>query len=63
MLRYCGKWYNIVKQPYESETQSVQIAWMQIRDELTPQQSYREFFKKQREEAKILYPVFRKDDT
>jgi lipocalin len=61
MLRYQGKWYTIVKQPYESEHQSVEIAWMQIKQGMTPHESYREFFKKQREESKILYPVFRKD--
>jgi lipocalin len=63
MLRYRGKWYKIVKQPYESETQSVQVAWSQLKHDMTPEQAYRDFFKKQREEAKILYPVFRKDDN
>jgi hypothetical protein len=29
--------------------------------EMTPQEAYRLFFEKQREEAKVLYPSFRKD--
>jgi hypothetical protein len=29
--------------------------------EMTPQEAYRKFFERQRHEAKVLYPSFRKD--
>ena len=61
IIRYKGKWYKINKKPYESETQTIQVAWRQVRDQNTPEEAYRKFFENQREEARILYPSFRKD--
>jgi len=61
IIRYKGKWYKISKKPYEPETQTIQVAWRQIRDQNTPEEAYRKFFENQREEARILYPSFRKD--
>ena len=61
VVRSQDKWYKINKKPYEPERQSAEIAWLQIREPLTPQEAYRRFFEKQREDARILYPSFRKD--
>lgn len=61
IIRYKGKWYKINKKPYEPETQTIQVAWRQVRDQNTPEEAYRKFFENQREEARILYPSFRKD--
>lgn len=61
VVRSKGKWFTIKKKPYEPERQSAEIAWLQIREPLTPQEAYRRFFEKQREDAQILYPSFRKD--
>lgn len=61
IIRYKGKWYKISKKPYEPETQTIQVAWRQVRDQNTPEEAYRKFFENQREEARILYPSFRKD--
>jgi hypothetical protein len=63
MLRYNGKWYKINVKPYEPERQTIAVAWSQIKDKLTPEKSYKDYFTKQREEAQILYPSFRKDDN
>lgn len=64
IVRYEGKWYKIVTKPYEPERQTAQVAWAQIRDPVIgPQQAYREYFARQREDVKILYPSFRKDDS
>ncbi len=60
-IRYDGKWYKITPKPYEPERQTTQVAWMQVREPLTATDSYRKFFDKQRKEARILYPSFRKD--
>lgn len=62
ILRYNGKWYKINARQYEPERQTVQVAWAQVRDpKLTTEEVYRKFFEKQREDARILYPSFRKD--
>ena len=64
ILRYKGKWFKINPKPYEPERQTIQIAWKQIKDpSVEPQQAYREYFARQREEMKILYPSFRKEDV
>jgi len=63
MLRYNGRWYKIKVKPYEPEMQSIGVAWAQIKEKITPQEAYKNYFAKQREEAQILYPSFRKDDN
>lgn len=61
-IRYKGKWYTVKPKPYEPERQTYEIAWMLAKNpDMTPQEAYRLFFEKQREEAKVLYPSFRKD--
>ena len=64
IYRYQGKWYKISPKQYEPERQTAQVAWAQIREPLiTKEEVYRKFFEKQREDARILYPSFRKDDN
>lgn len=64
ILRYNRKWYKVTPKAYEPERQTSQIAWLQIRQPaLTTQDAYRKFYEKQRSDAKILYPSFRKDDN
>lgn len=63
-VRYKGTWIKIKAKPYEPETQTTKIAWEQIRDpSIGPEDSYRKYYEKQREEVKILYPSFRKEDV
>ena len=62
MLRYSGKWYRINAKPYEPERQTHTVAWNQIREPvIVTEDVYIKYFEKQRQEAKILYPSFRKD--
>lgn len=64
LIRYNGKWFKINPKPYEPKRQTIQIAWQQIKDpSVDPQCAYRTYFTKQREEMKILYPSFRKEDV
>ena len=64
VVRYKGKWYKIHPKPYEPETQTYKIAWMQIREPLiTPEKAYRDFFLNQQKQHKILYPSFRKEEN
>lgn len=60
-MRYMGEWFKIAPKPYEPEKQTIGISWLQIRNKKNPEEAYRDYFQKQREEAKILYPSFRKD--
>lgn len=64
LVRYKGIYYKITPKAYEPERQTAQVAWAQIREpEIAPIEHYRRFFEKQRKEAQILYPSFRKDDS
>jgi hypothetical protein len=61
-IRYKGKWYSVIPKPYEPERQTYEIAWMLAKNPgMTPQDAYRLFFEKERKDAKVLYPSFRKD--
>ena len=62
IVRFQGKWYKIQPKPYEPEMQTVQVAWAMIREPLiSKEEIYIKYFEKQRKEAKVLYPSFRKD--
>ena len=64
MLRYSGKWYRINPKPYEPERQTYTLSWNQIKDPNAMIEDIMiQYFEKQRREAKILYPSFRKDET
>jgi len=64
ILRYKGKWYKVIPKAYEPERQTIEVAWAQIKEPtITTHDIYRKFYEKQRSEAKILYPSFRKDDN
>lgn len=64
IVRYQGKWFKITPKAYEPESQTAQVAWAQIREpSVAPTEHYKRFFEKQRKEARILYPSFRKDDN
>ncbi len=61
IIRYKGQWYSIKPKQYEPEKQTFKIGWDIVKNNKTSEDAYREFWKTQREEAKVLYPVFRKD--
>jgi hypothetical protein len=62
IIRYNGKWFKINAKPYEPERQTNEIAWQLVREPLiATQEQYRKYFEKQRNEAKVLYPSFRKE--
>jgi len=61
-IRYNGKWIKIVPKPYEPDRQTHEIAWnMVLNPTINPAWAYRNWFSKERENAKVLYPSFRKD--
>ena len=63
VVRYNGKWFKIVAKPYEPERQTIEIAFSMLRDpSIMPPEAYINWFKKEREDAKVLYPSFRKEN-
>lgn len=63
IIRYKKSWFKVNPKSYEPERQTTQVAWDLIKNpNKSAQQAYREYFEKQREDAKILYPSFRKDN-
>lgn len=64
IFRYNRKWYKVTPKAYEPERQTAEVAWAQIREpQRTKEEIYRMYCAKQREDARILYPSFRKDDN
>ena len=64
VVRYKGNWYKIVPKKYEPELQTYQVAWSQIREPtLGPADAYRSYFERERENVKVLYPSFRKENV
>jgi len=61
-VRYEGKWYKITPKQYEPERQTYAIAWLSIKKGLTSRQAYVEWYSLERNNAKLLYPLFRKDE-
>ena len=62
LIRYNGKWYKINSKKYESESQTIKIAWDLVRNSnLKSEDAYINYFNNRREENKILYPDFRKE--
>jgi len=62
VVRYQGKWIRIKAKPYEPERQTAEIAWSMIRDpSIKAPETYRKWFAKEQENAKVLYPSFRKE--
>jgi len=58
---YKGKWYCIKGKKYEPERQTSNIAWDMIKNNREPVDAYRLWYKRESEDAKLLYPDFRKE--
>jgi hypothetical protein len=54
LVRYNGKWFRVQTKPFEPERMTTDIAWLQIKEQLTPQEAYRKWFKEQRNISQLL---------
>ena len=64
IVRYNGKWFRIQPKAYEPERQTSDIAWSMVREpSLKAHEAYRNWYSKERENAKVLYPSFRKENA
>jgi hypothetical protein len=61
-IRIQGKWFSIRPKPYEPERQTYNIVSQIIRQNVSPEVAYKNWFEQERKDAKLLYPSFGKND-
>jgi hypothetical protein len=54
LVRFQGKWYELHPKPYEAERMTTDVAWIQIREGVTPVEAYRRWFERQRKLSRLL---------
>lgn len=54
VVRHNGRWFRIRSRPFEPERMTTDIAWMQIKEGLTPEDAYRIWFERQRKISHLL---------
>jgi hypothetical protein len=54
LIRYNGKWVKIHSKPFEPERMTTDVAWIQIKEEVGPEEAYRMWFEKQRRISRVL---------
>jgi hypothetical protein len=47
IVRYNGRMYEIKPRPYEPERMTTDIAWIQIKEGVSPEEAYRIWFQRQ----------------
>ncbi len=54
LVRYNGEWKTITFKPFEPERMATDIAWIQIREQVTPEEAYKRWFERQRKLSHLL---------
>lgn len=54
LVRYQGRWKTVRVKPFEPERMTADIAWLQIKEGLTPEQAYVRWFEQQRKLSRLL---------
>lgn len=54
LVRHAGRWIRIRPRPYEPERMTTDIAWIQIKEGVSPQEAYIQWFKQQRQISHLL---------
>ena len=54
LVRYNGQWVKIHSRPFEPERMTTDVAWIQIKEDVDPEEAYRRWFKKQRRISRVL---------
>jgi hypothetical protein len=54
LVRYNGAWMSIQSRPFEPERMTTDIAWIQIKQKVSPEESYRQWFERQRKVSRLL---------
>jgi hypothetical protein len=48
IVRFHGRWLEISPRPYEPERMTTDVAWIQIKEDVTAEEAYRLWYEKQR---------------
>ena len=48
VVRHRGRWIEITPRTYEPERMTADVAWIQIKEDATPEEAYRIWYEKQR---------------
>jgi len=54
LVRYNGRWVTLHPRPFEPERMTTDIAWMQIKENITAEEAYRRWFELQRRISRVL---------
>jgi len=54
LVRYNGQWMKIHSRPFEPERMTTDVAWMQIKEGIEPEEAYRRWFELQRRIYRVL---------
>jgi hypothetical protein len=54
LVRYNGNWVQIHSRPFEPERMTTDVAWIQIKEGVTPEEAYRRWFELQRRISRVL---------
>ena len=54
LVRFCGRWFELHPKPYEPERMTTDIAWLQIKEGLSPVEAYKLWFAQQRKLSRLL---------
>jgi hypothetical protein len=48
LIRFRSRWMEIRPRPYEPERQTTDVAWIQMKEDVSPEEAYRIWYEKQR---------------
>ena len=54
IVRYNGNFIQIHSRPFEPERMTTDVAWMQIKEGISPEEAYRRWFELQRRISRVL---------
>lgn len=54
IVHYNGQFYEIKPRPFEPERMTTDVAWIQIREDVSAEEAYRRWFETQRRISRVL---------
>jgi len=54
LVRFNNQWKTIQIKPFEPERMSTDVAWIQIKEKVSPEEAYRKWFELQRKISRLL---------
>lgn len=54
LVRYQGRWFTITPKPFEPERMTTDVAWIQLKEDVSAEEAYRRWFTRQRKLSRLL---------